>query len=279
MLLDSNDIGLLSNLKVKFRSKTRNRSHMDFRSLDNGRSQEFNDYLPFTPGENIRHVDWNLYMRDSTLFTRQYEQLERPEVTIVPDLSASVSVSGKAGAVKRLAAAISFCFLNRGASVKLYSDGNLMRYFGRTGCERICSDIEQLPENKVKFLTLKKSASMMSDYVLVVSDLIFSEGFKQFKTNLNFGNKSCYLIALSNDLDRTPVLEGNLKLQDSQNGHTFSCCVDRDMIKLYQKCRSEYYFQIEKYSKRMNWQYKHIDVEGSLQDQMTTLAPAGTLFI
>ncbi len=279
MLLTTDDMMILSGLKVSIRKRIQNKPVMDFASRDIGDSQEFNDYQQFTPGENIRHIDWNRYMRDSTLFSRRYEKLERPEVTVIPDLSRSVVVSGKTKAVKRFSAAICFSLLNKGMTVRLFSNRSFERYSGKSGWQRVHHDIELLDGGNTKMLSLSPAASSMSKNVVVVSDLIFSDGFGQFKENINIANRLALLINLSSSYDHEPDLNGNLKLLDSQNDKTLPCYIDSRMIARYKKCRADYYHQIEKHCLKMDWQYKDVNLEDSLQNQLLTIAPAGTLYV
>ncbi len=252
---------------------------MDFRSRDHGGSQEFSDYQLFTPGENIRHLDWNRYQRDGSLFVRQYERLERPEVTLVADLSRSIVVGKKVDDVKHFSAAFGFCLLNRGLTVRLYANGRFQRYMGWAGFQQMNLDIERLESGQQPILSLQKVAAKFSSHVIVVSDLIFSEGYEQFKQNLNLGNRSAFLFQLSSPSDRQPPQRGDYRLQDAQNNADLPCCIDEAMIERYRQCRQAYYHQIEAECLKKNWQYREIDTADNLKNQFLSVAPSGILFL
>ncbi len=95
MLLTADEMKLFAGLKVRLSKRISKQPIMDYNSRDNGGSLEFNDYQQFTPGENIRHIDWNRYMRDSSLVVRQYDKMERPEFTVAVDLSSTVAMGKK----------------------------------------------------------------------------------------------------------------------------------------------------------------------------------------
>ena len=42
------------------------------RSPDFGFSQEFAEYRAYTPGDDLRHVDWKLFARTERMFLRRY---------------------------------------------------------------------------------------------------------------------------------------------------------------------------------------------------------------
>jgi uncharacterized protein (DUF58 family) len=279
MLLDSNDIKMLSGVKICIRSKISGKQIMDFASIDTGGNQEFTDYQQFTPGENIRHIDWNRYMRDSTLFYRQYQKPEKPEITVVPDFSSSIVAANKIQAVKCLSAALCFCILNKGVKVKLFLDGNFRTYSGQGGWLQLHNDLDILSEISTAPIALKPVVAGISRSVVVVSDMIYSDGFGQFKNSINIGDKMAFLIAVSNQNDRQPTLDGNYKLVDSQNGKELHCYINKSMIDKYQRSRENYYRQIEKYCKTMNWQYKEVDAEDDIVKQFLKLTQNGILYI
>src|SRR5271154_2457088 len=73
------------------------------RSPDFGFSQEFAEYRAYTPGDDLRHVDWNVFARTGKTFLKRYRGETNCQVTILLDASRSMkfgsqSLSGKGGA-------------------------------------------------------------------------------------------------------------------------------------------------------------------------------------
>jgi uncharacterized protein (DUF58 family) len=62
----------------------------DRRSSLSGSGGEFMDYRAYEPGDEPRHVDWNVYARTGRLFTRQYHAERSSRVYGVLDQSASM---------------------------------------------------------------------------------------------------------------------------------------------------------------------------------------------
>ena len=63
------------------------------RSPDFGFSQEFAEYRMYTPGDDLRHVDWNVYARTERCYLKRYKGETNTMVTILIDASASMSYS------------------------------------------------------------------------------------------------------------------------------------------------------------------------------------------
>jgi uncharacterized protein (DUF58 family) len=60
------------------------------RSPDFGFSQEFAEYRAYSPGDDLRHVDWNVYARTEKMFLKRYRGETNCQLTILLDMSRSM---------------------------------------------------------------------------------------------------------------------------------------------------------------------------------------------
>jgi uncharacterized protein (DUF58 family) len=60
------------------------------RSPDFGFSQEFAEYRAYTPGEDLRHVDWNLFARTERCYLKRYRGETNSQLTVLLDASNSM---------------------------------------------------------------------------------------------------------------------------------------------------------------------------------------------
>jgi uncharacterized protein (DUF58 family) len=60
------------------------------RSPDFGFSQEFAEYRAYTPGDDLRHVDWNLFARTERTYLKRYRGETNSQLTILLDASNSM---------------------------------------------------------------------------------------------------------------------------------------------------------------------------------------------
>jgi len=60
------------------------------RSPDFGFSQEFAEYRAYTPGDDLRHVDWNLYARTERCYLKRYRGETNTQLTVLLDASNSM---------------------------------------------------------------------------------------------------------------------------------------------------------------------------------------------
>ena len=61
------------------------------RSPDFGFSQEFAEYRAYSPGDDLRHVDWNLFARTERCYLKRYRGETNTQLTILLDASNSMS--------------------------------------------------------------------------------------------------------------------------------------------------------------------------------------------
>jgi uncharacterized protein (DUF58 family) len=70
------------------------------RSPDYGFSQEFAEYRPYTPGDDLRHVDWNVYARTERAYLKKYRGETNCQLTLL--LDASATMGAPSGGVSKI---------------------------------------------------------------------------------------------------------------------------------------------------------------------------------
>ncbi|MCP5111477.1 MAG: DUF58 domain-containing protein [bacterium] len=61
------------------------------RSPDFGFSQEFAEYQAYTPGDDLRHVDWNVFARTERCYLKRYHGETNSQLTLLLDVSSSMN--------------------------------------------------------------------------------------------------------------------------------------------------------------------------------------------
>lgn len=70
------------------------------RSPDFGFSQEFAEYRAYAPGDDLRHVDWNLYARTERCYLKRYRGETNSQLAVLLDASNSMLYSS--GELKKM---------------------------------------------------------------------------------------------------------------------------------------------------------------------------------
>src|SRR3974390_1040651 len=66
------------------------------RSPDVGFSQEFAEYRAYTQGDDLRHVDWNVFARTDRCYLKRYRGETNTQLLVLLDTSASMNYGSHA---------------------------------------------------------------------------------------------------------------------------------------------------------------------------------------
>ncbi|OJV00039.1 MAG: hypothetical protein BGO12_18905 [Verrucomicrobia bacterium 61-8] len=81
----------LEGLHLLARQISRGRMRAERRSVKQGAGLEFADYRQFSPGDDIRAIDWNVYARNRHLLLKLFEEEEDLHVHLLLDCTASMT--------------------------------------------------------------------------------------------------------------------------------------------------------------------------------------------
>ena len=65
------------------------------RSPHHGGSIEFSEYVEYTPGHEVRHIDWKVYGKTDKFYVKQFEDETNLEAYLLVDASGSMSFAGE----------------------------------------------------------------------------------------------------------------------------------------------------------------------------------------
>lgn len=97
---DPDAIARISDLTLRSRRLVEGAISGMHRSPFHGFNIEFAAYREYTPGDDLRRLDWRIFARSDRHYIKQYEQESNVRVTFVVDASASMKYKGKAALSK-----------------------------------------------------------------------------------------------------------------------------------------------------------------------------------
>jgi len=92
--LDPAALARLGSLPIKARVIVEGALSGLHRASVHGSSVEFSEHKEYSPGDELRHVDWKAYAKVDRYYVKQYEQESQLTVYLVLDASASMAFSG-----------------------------------------------------------------------------------------------------------------------------------------------------------------------------------------
>ena len=98
------------------------------RGLFKGSSVEFAEHRAYTPGDEIRRIDWRAYGKTDRYFVKEYEEETNLKVYLLVDMSGSMAYRGAAARSKfehaqQVAASLAYLLLHQADSVGLITYG------------------------------------------------------------------------------------------------------------------------------------------------------------
>ena len=210
------------------------------RSSRRGSSVEFADYRDYTPGDDLRRLDWNIYARLERPFIKLLEEEEDLAVHILVDGSQSMDWgAGDENKFKyalRLTAGLGSVALSSGdvLSVGLLQHGKISAEFGPTrgqaSLTRLFQFLDGLTPGGTTNLNLAAREYSVkprrTGLVILISDLFASDGYESGLRNLLGRAHEAALIHVLSPDELDPPLAGDLQLVDIETGLVQDVSVD-----------------------------------------------------
>jgi len=250
-LLDSRFMARLDALDVLSRKILRGKLRGERRSKKRGQSVEFADHRAYVHGDDIRFVDWNVFGRLDQLFLKLFLEEQDLSLHILLDTSASTATGDppKDLMLKRLAAALAYVGLvnqNR-VSLSAFADGLVGRlenmrgrnYLGRMAEFLLALEAEGVSRFE-KACRQLVSGRLGSGVTVILSDLMFKEGFEAGLKRLVSDRYDLAVIQVLSPQERRPDLMGDLKLIDVEDADASEVTISAALLKHYERTLAAY---------------------------------------
>ncbi len=226
-----------------------------------GNSQEFSDYRNYTPGDDLRRIDWNSYGRLNRLFLKLYSEEKQATFNIFLDKSKSMDFGDKFLHAKLIAASLAFIALKNSDRVNIFAFDNKIDRL-KTGVSS-----KGLFPQTVKFLDSLEPAeqsrltpSMIADKNLgsgvsfIISDF-FTDDFKDCLKLLQNRRQSVYLIHILSPEETEPTYSQKIRLLDSENRDFLDLDLTPGILEAYKKELDNFKNNISEFCKKRNIAY------------------------
>jgi uncharacterized protein (DUF58 family) len=257
-LLDPDFMSRLEQLEIVSRKIHASRQKGERKSRRKGESAEFADYRNYVVGDDLRHIDWNIYARLDRLFLKLFLEEEDLNVSVLLDVSLSMDTGDppKALYTKRVAAAMAYIALCNYDRVALcaYSDKVAAYRHGLRGrrmMPQVVQFLEDVPvEGKSHFAAAAKQFAMrmrQKGVVLVLSDFLDKGGVDAGFRYLLGREMDIYVVQILSPQELEPDLAGDLKLVDVEDEDVAEITVSKLLLDKYKANLQAYCESIRDY--------------------------------
>ncbi len=247
----------LQQLKIRTRRAflgTRQGGHT---SLRKGHGLEFSDFKLYTPGDDVRHVDWGAFARTERVYVREFREEQEINVAVLIDTSASMAFpeeQSKFNTARSLGLALGYIALTDGDSVtfSLLGKKNSPRFSGPRSVRQAAKELSGVEPEGVFDMPAEVRAALARHRIpgkcFFISDFLFplEEQFTclDYLRSRNF--EICVLQILSPAEVRLEV-SGPHTVIDAETGETLELSLDKTSQQEYARALASHIHALEQY--------------------------------
>ena len=213
-----------------------------------GRGSEFADYRPYTAGDDLRFLDWNLFGRLDKLFLRLFLEDEDLHVHLLIDHSRSMDFGAptKLRYAKQVAAALGFVGLVNTDRVTIEAVGGARSpvFRGRPSLWRMVRFLDGIgPGEGVDLNRGLRSFSLRATgrgVAVVLSDFLDKGGYEEGLRYLAARNLDVYAVQVLAQEEIDPPYVGDLKLTDAEDGDEAEVTISAPLLERYRQTLAAY---------------------------------------
>src|SRR3954471_2749787 len=230
------------------------------RTMQLGGGIEFADHREYTPGDDFRYLDWNLYARHEQLLLKRFQEEEDLHVYFLLDCSRSMAFGDppKFDFARKVTAALAYIALadlDRIAftafAADIIDDFPLTRGKGRI--LSLLKFFENLPAsgqdtNLERVATGFVHRDQRRGLVIVVSDLYDPNGFERGLDILRHRRYEPHVVQVYDRFEREPAdMLGDVEMWDVESGTSRKVTVTEKNLRQYRQLFEEFQEQVQSY--------------------------------
>ncbi|MCS7273463.1 MAG: DUF58 domain-containing protein [Fimbriimonadales bacterium] len=228
-----------------------------------GISIEFADYRHYVPGDDLRHLDWNILARLDRPYLRTYQDEQELPVHLLLDCSASMAFGEptKFDAARTLAACLGYIGLIAGDAVyptALHHQPIEARPLrGRAAFGRLVEWLRtRQPDGKHLAASLQRfaHANLPTGMVFLLSDGL-DETLPDALRALGGRRHEVVFLHILSEVELNPDLEGDLRLIDAETGEAVDITATSGVLQEYQRRLKAHLYALQDACRRIGAHY------------------------
>lgn len=211
------------------------------RSRKTGTSLDFSDFREYHPGDDLRHMDWNVYARTGQPFIKQFLDEQEMRIHIVLDPTKSMEVDGKWNFARQLAVGLGQIALKSGDTVSISTWSTERDYFfrkkgaaGRAAVTKFISSIEK-PEATTGFIdnVLRHIPKAITVLFVLTDGLEETSKWEHLFKRLRGICSDVRVVTIHSKQEEFPSYEGDVRFVDIERGGSVEVTMTNRSIQKY----------------------------------------------
>lgn len=247
------------------------------RSRKTGSSLDFSDFREYHPGDDLRHIDWNVYARTDKPYIKQYLDEQEMRIHILLDSTKSMGADGKWNYARQLAIALGQLALKSGdtLSFSTWNDGQdtFFRKKGaahRASVTKFISAIDD-PGSTENF-TDRALASIPKAVTVL---FILTDGLEEVGKWEHLFRRlpgicgDVRVVTIHSKLEETPDYEGDIRFIDSESGDGIEVTMTRQTVQTYLEKKLAHEAQMTALAQKFGIQLIRAEVTEGVMETVT----------
>lgn len=256
------------------------------RSRKTGSSLDFSDFREYHPGDDFRHIDWNVYARTDKPFIKQFLDEQEMRIHILLDPTKSMDADDKWDYSRQLAIALGHIALKSGDTVSFSTWSDEQDYFykrkgaaHRASVTKFISAIAN-PESTKSFTdnTLKHIPKAVTVLFVITDGLEEIEKWEHLFRRLPGICGDVRIVTVHSKLEEEPNYEGDVRFVDIESGDGVEVTVTRRSVNDYLEKKSAHEARLSTLARKYGISLLRTEVsKGALEAVTKKMRHAGWL--
>ena len=290
-LLDPTFLEQASALRIVARRVAPAGRWAEHRSNDRGHGLEFRDYRPYSPGDELRAIDWNIYRRLGRVVVRLFEELEDLPIYLLPDLSQSMWQEESPRAVVALKVAIGLAAigLDQHDRVGVFPFGDALDTSVRptSGRGRLPLLAEALTRKAIasrdnpsgtdlaRSLAKFSGLGMRQGMLVVISDFFDPQGADKIISELKRLRHRPLLVSVARNEDRQPTIRGDVRVRDCETGVVQDVSISTNVLERYAAAYDLHFEKLRTFTGQRQGGWLQVDADQDVMEQLAAVFEGG----
>lgn len=268
-LLSNKLLSRIERMRLQTSRRFTNRSRGDHVARGGGNSNEFKDYRDYSPGDDVRFVDWNIFARLQRPFVKLFHQEEELHVVLLVDASTSMEFEEKHVRARELACALGVMGLLGGERVSVH-------VFNERGGTRMLKPIRGHAKRR-DLLGFLESVEPGGDgpveaaveamlkmhrgrgALFVLSDFLTTGDLKRSFNMAFSAGLVPYCLQILGPSELEPELSSDMRLVDSETAATLDITGTGELVQIYREYMDSLLLSLDSLCKKRTGKFCSID--------------------
>ena len=285
-LFDDAFMAKLEYLDIVSKKAFHGSSRGERRSKKLGSGLEFADHRRYSPGDDFKHIDWNVYARMGKLLVRLFEEEEDLYVYLMVDTSESMAVGDrrKFDYARRIAAALAYITLSNMDRVSIIPFGEqsqtpLLPSRGKAQIFRVFDFLRGMrPTGRTHLHASVKSFVHQKNrrgLVVIISDFYAPEGYEDALNLLRYHRYEPFILQLTDEREMDPDVMGDLVIVDCETGQQREITITPRLIEKYKAAFEDFCQEVESFCAERHLSYFRTPIQLPFDDLVLRIFRAG----